>query len=468
MRGTNSTLFGLSLTVALVTVLFAASAGAMRFTSTDYIIDTAVLNNVGGDSSSSSYQLTSSGGEAAIGDGAGGSYKLAAGYVAQIITEGTPAMTVTTQPKGLVAYYPMDEGTGTIVHDDVSNNYGTIEGAADWYSSGQIGASMDMSAGGDGDVRVPYNSALPSGQAMTIEAWIRPSASAATQMCIVCQWTYGGSPQNGAWAWQTTQAGTGLRFFLVKDNSDGGNNYVDTVDGLLTFSTWQQVVLVYDGTQANNSDRIKMYVNGALASSTTNGTINSSINPNTADLTIGTFPGLPRYFHGAMDEVKLFDRALGADEIKAEYNAQNVGVPTGLSLGLLVPGASNSSDFDTIVKTTGSGYTLAINQDHGLQSGTNFIPSISADIASPVSWNEGTTKGLGFTVVSSTATAPSASWSSGSAYAALPSTATSFYTRSGTQSSSDVIAMRLRADVMTDQVSGNYTNQMIVTGTTNP
>jgi hypothetical protein len=466
MRGVYRSVMVLTAAGMVIGGLFVASANAMQFSSSDFVIDAATLNNVGGFSSSSNYQLTSSGGEAAIGDGSGGSYKLAAGYVAQIIT---PAITVTTQPSSLVAYYPLDEGAGTLVHDDISNNSGTIEGAAGWFGSGKIGSnSVDITQSGSGDIRIPHSNSLPSGQVMTIEAWIR-SSSYDGMYTIAGQWDWNNN--NGAYAWQTTSAGTGLRFFMVQDNSDGGENYVDTADGLLSINTWQHVVLVYNGAEPNNDDRIKMYVDGVEQPLTVTGTIRTSINPNTADLYLGHFQGLNRYFEGAIDQVKIFDRALSSDEVAAEYNAQNQGVVTGLSLATVVPGASNSTTFDVITDTSGSSYNLAINQDHdlrNLQNASYTIPAISGSIASPAAWSEGTTKGLGFSVVSSTATAPSASWGAGSNYAALPSVATAFYTRSGIQNGKDTVALKLRSDVASVQPSGAYQNIMTITGTANP
>lgn len=95
----------LGVLTATTAILWASLASAMTFSSSQYLIDSAVLNNVGGDSSSTSYQLTSSGGESAIGNGAGGSYKMPAGFVAQLPT----MLSLTVQPAGLVGYYPFDE-----------------------------------------------------------------------------------------------------------------------------------------------------------------------------------------------------------------------------------------------------------------------------------------------------------------------------------------------------------------------
>lgn len=447
----------------LCATLVYGSAGAMQFSSSDFLIDAATLNNVGGFSSSTNYQLTSSGGEAAIGNGISGSYMMPAGYVAQL-----PSMiSVKTEPSGLSAYYPLDENSGTATYDASANaSSGTLENGAAWYGSGQIGSAVDMNA--TGDVHIPYSSALPSGQGLTVEAWMRMSA-ATGQSALVTQWDYsGGVNHGGVWALQKTPSGDGMRFFLANGSGDAGSNYVDTSSGILTANTWYHVVATYDGTQAAGS-RIKIYVNGISQPLTVNGAIAASLNAgNTPDLYIGDFHGLSRQFNGAIDQVKIFNRALSADEVKAEYTAQNAGIETGLTLQTITPGASNSSAFNVFTQTTSGGYNLAINQDHDLQNGSNTLPAISGSIASPIAWSEGNTKGLGFTLTSTNATAIAGSWNAGAAYAALPNSATTFYTRTGTQSVKDVLAMQLRADAATSQPSGAYANTMTITGTTNP
>jgi hypothetical protein len=172
--------------------------------------------------------------------------------------------------------------------------------------------------------------------------------------------------------------------------------------------------------------------------------------------------------NGTVDEVKFFNRALSAAEVAAEYSAQSSGVPTGLTLQQIIPGASNSANFTVTTVTTGSSYNLAMNQNHDLQSGSNTLSAISGSIASPASWSEGTTKGLGFTLVTTNATAIPAKWNSGASYAALPNSATTFYTRTGIQTSADTVGMQLRADATVSQASGSYSNVMTISGTASP
>ncbi len=424
-------------------VLFSSSVTAMRFSSTDYIIDTAVLNNVGGYSSSTNYQLTSSGGEAAIGNGASGSYRMAAGYVAQIIT---PAITVKTQPSGLVAYYPLDENSGTFIHDESSNaNIGTFVGTPAW-ASGKIGQSLVF----DGSTQA-INLANPTATQLTsngtIELWMKSAVATGTQTIL---------GKYGAWLVGMSAGKPTIYNFSNSTACTGTANIANNV--------WHHIAVTLQNGVTNGS---LIYVDGVQNQTCTWAPLNQTGLVTMAARYDGT--SYSQYFGGLIDHVKIFNRAIGSAEVVAEYDAQNAGVETGLTLQTVLPGVSNNTTFDVITLTSGSSYNLAINQDHNLQNGAYTIPGVSGSIASPAAWSEGTTKGLGFTLVSTNATAIPGTWSSGSSYAALPGSATSFYTRTGTQTNNkDILGMRLRLDVATNQPSGNYSNTMTITGTANP
>ena len=143
--------------------------------------------------------------------------------------------------------------------------------------------------------------------------------------------------------------------------------------------------------------------------------------------------------------------------------------PTTISLGNITPGTSSNATVTASVITDAPDYTLAVNQNNNLTSGGNTIAAVSGSIASPVTWVEGTTKGLGFTLVSTNATAIPGTWSSGNAYAAFPGTSTTFYTRNGfSGGATDTLTMRVKIDVPTSQVPATYTNTVTWVGTTIP
>lgn len=454
--------------VLISSVLFINFVSADHYTSTNYTIDASqVGNSFGGDSSDADYKLTSSGGESVIGQGSGGSYTLDSGYVAQLQS----SLELNVQPSGLVAYYPLDETSGTLVRDESSNaNNGTVGGDSYW-TTGKVNGALDVSDAANGVVTIPDNSDLPSGAsaAMTVELWANQSV-AAVDKAMVTHWDYtGGTSISGSWALQTSRTDSSeLIFFVANFGADPGENYVETTSGAWSSGGWHHVAVTYDGSLAA-ANRVKIYVDGILEASSVTGTISGTLLDASSPLKIGDFLGLNREFNGGLDEVKVYNRALSADEIKASFDAGTAGQTAGLSFsGDIIPGVSQTSDFDAIMLTDAYAYSLSVSQNQNLTKGGDSIPAISGTIASPASWSEGTTKGLGFTLYGTNATAIDAKWSSGSDYAAFPASATSIYSRTGQQSAKDILNMRLRLDVANTQPTGDYTNVVTTTGTITP
>jgi hypothetical protein len=437
--------------VAVVTVMVVGSfqqASADRFQSTNYTIDASTGNSTGGAYSSTSYRLTGSGGESVIGNGSGGSYKMGQGYVAQL----EKSIQMSVQPGGLIAYYPLDEGAGTTAWDGSANN-NTGAGTNTTWTTGKVGGGVAMN-GSDRYVDIADSSSLdPS--TITVSAWLN-STTNTTFASAVSKWN-NTTPQNGEWILGHGSV-AGTYRFLVRI---GGTNY--DVESSTGFSTgaFHHVVGTYDGST------VRLYVDGVEVG--TPATITSTMPASSTNMRIGNRVGNTNYYNGTVDEVKVFSKALLDKEVKAEYNAGVAGHASGISLNTITPGVSQTALLDAIVQTDAPDYTLAVNQDQNLTSGGNSIPAVSGSIASPVTWSEGSTKGLGFTLVTTNATAIPGTWSSGSAYAAFPGSATSFYTRNNyTAGSKDVLNMRLRIDTAISQAPGDYSNVVTWTGTMTP
>lgn len=77
----------------------------------------------------------------------------------------------------------------------------------------------------------------------------------------------------------------------------------------IVLNQWYTVVYTFDGTTA------KLYVNGVLIQSTST---NVTYVPNTHDLYIGRLkdPSFPYWLNGALDEIRIYNRALSAQEVE--------------------------------------------------------------------------------------------------------------------------------------------------------
>lgn len=438
------------------------TARAASFNSSNFSIDGSLGDSTAGAQASTNYVMTSTGGESIAGSSSSASYALTSGYNPLVDSN---SIQLSVQPNGLVGYWPLENSaSGATAYDEsVNSNNGTYS-AGSSTTTGKVGQAWTDTNITE-YVTIPDSASLNLGTKMTISAWVK-NVNSNGQPAILTKWSY--NPAAGSWAFQTTPGGTNLRMFVKASGTDEGLNYVDSTNANMAKDAWYFVTMVYDGS-LNNSERVKLYLNGAQLSTTTNGTIATTLTASTHALRIGDFAGLNRYWSGPIDEVKMYDRALTQNEISAEYAASNAGIPAGLAFAnQLTAGQSQTAALDAIVQTGATGYNLAVNQNGNLTSGGNTIASVPGSIASPVTWTEGTTKGIGFTLYGTNATALPGLWGSGNAYAALPGSSTTFYTRTGTPSGKDIINMRYRIDVDAAQAVGNYSNQAIFTGTTTP
>src|SRR5262249_51273774 len=105
------------------------------------------------------------------------SYRVRATDGAQNLGPYSNVATATTQASAatLVAAYSFDEGSGTSVSDASGNgNNGTISGAT-WTSSGKYGNALSFNGGSM--VTIPDAPSLHLSSAMTLEAWVNPTAT---------------------------------------------------------------------------------------------------------------------------------------------------------------------------------------------------------------------------------------------------------------------------------------------------
>ena len=441
MRG-KFHLVGLFAILAVILVGFFSTASAERFTGGSYIIDASVVgNSFGGDTTGGSYKLTSSGGESIIGQGSGGSYKLNSGYVAQLQN----SLQLTVQPANLRGYYPLDEESGTRVNDlsDSAIN-GTLNGTPT-FGAGKIGGAVTLN--GTTDYALVGTSADFTYTEFTLQAWVKSSVTNQTMAAVSKANNYWlGISFNKAAIYDWTGGST------CQSTTNVANNAWHHIAATLKSGVTNGSVVYIDGVQSHTCTWTPFLQNGQPA--------------------IGASKAVSwqQFFNGSIDNVKIFDRAFSANEIKAEYDAGVAGNTAGLGFASdIVPGVSQTSNYDAAVLTDSvKGYTLAVNQNNDLTKGADTISGVSGTIASPVTWVEGTTKGLGFTLYGTNATSIPGKWSSGAAYAAFPGTSTSYYTRTGRQSAKDVLNMRLRLDTTMLNPAGTYTNVITTVGTVTP
>jgi hypothetical protein len=202
----------------------------------------------------------------------------------------------------LVARWRFDDRAGQRIVDESGHGYdGQIRGNPTW-ADGIAGGALQFD--GDGDyVEVGANPEFSITNQITVAAWFKIATLDRESQAIVTK-------GDMAWRLQKNRGTHSLLFacFGLKMADEWGATRGRTkVDD----DRWHHAVGVYDGT------RISLYVDGKLdASAPTSGPIATNDEP----VLIGeNSEQTGRFWHGLLDEVRIYSYALSEDEITALY-----------------------------------------------------------------------------------------------------------------------------------------------------
>jgi len=195
---------------------------------------------------------------------------------------------------GLVAYYPFNGDA----NDESGSNHGTVHGATlmpDRLGNDNSAYSFD----GNDYIQVADHDSLDVSQEITISAWVNPSDVSSIRMIV-----------------SKYRDGIGNERSYLLELKDGKPHLVagGSVLGNTALSTdvWHHVAGVYDGSHS------RIYVDGVLD---VENAVSGTIPVTSQSLNIGRQAENGRWpFLGKMDEVRIYDRALSADEVRVLYD----------------------------------------------------------------------------------------------------------------------------------------------------
>jgi hypothetical protein len=199
----------------------------------------------------------------------GGARPLVALAGALALLSFVPAGSAQTPPAGLVAAYSFDEGAGTNVADASGTGNGGTIGSAAWTAQGRYGSALSFN-GTNARVTVPDAPSLDLTGAMTLSAWVNPSA-------------VGG--------WRDVVYKGNDNYYLMGSSSNASRPAVGGIfagsygevyaPSALPLNTWSYLAATYDG------QTLRLYVNGTqVGSKAQTGALTTSTNA----LTIGGDP----------------------------------------------------------------------------------------------------------------------------------------------------------------------------------
>ena len=209
--------------------------------------------------------------------------------------EASAAATAAALPAGLVAAYSFNEGAGTAVADaSGSGNAGTVANAA--WVAGKNGGALSFN-GTNAKVTVPNSSSLQLTSQATFEMWVKPEAVGSWRTLLLKQ-------RDGGASYSMYSSNT-------SGNPLGAHGTSAVGSSALPLSVWSHLAFTDDGTT------MRLYVNGVQVAMRT-------------DPAVPVLDALPlwiggtswgEYFHGVIDDVRIYNRALTAAEVAADMNA---------------------------------------------------------------------------------------------------------------------------------------------------
>ena len=204
---------------------------------------------------------------------------------------------------GLIAHWKLDETEGSIAHDSISNNDGTLNGNPAWQpTGGMIGGALAFD-GIDDYVDCGNASIFEITEQITLAAWIKVNAFDKGWQAIVTK---------GDCAWRIQRAGHFNRIEFACDVvSRAGQSHLRNVLGDVSVDDgrWHHVAGVFDG------EMLYLYVDGVLDNSRD---APGEICNNQFNVYIGENSEIVgHYWNGLIDDVRIYDQALSAEEIAA-------------------------------------------------------------------------------------------------------------------------------------------------------
>jgi len=217
-------------------------------------------------------------------------------------TSGSVTVTVSGGlTSGLVAAYGFNEGSGTSTADASGNGNNGTTTATTWSTVGKFGSALSFN-GTSSWVTVPDAPNLDLTTSVTVEAWVNPAALGTAWRTAVMKEQTGGLVY-GLYANSDTTRPS-AHVFITSEQATRGT-------AALALNTWTHLAMTYNGTT------LRIFVNGVEAS---NKAISGNLVLSNGALRIGGNSIWGEYFSGLVDEVRIYNRVLSANEIQSDMN----------------------------------------------------------------------------------------------------------------------------------------------------
>jgi len=221
----------------------------------------------------------------------------------------------------LVAHYRLDESSGTLIRDSIGNNNGTWAGTgaqAITIADSPLSSAIVFDGGTPGDDVITV-SADPSidingKTVLSISAWINPASVGEGNLGRIVN-KFAGTV--GYVAYVQNEVGGFVELYCTITH-DGVANATAITNPIAPINTWSHLSFVYNEDSAK---KIKIYLNSSLVTLDTNTAGVGAVDDDSAiDLTIGNIATLTRTFDGIISDVRIYNTARTAAQIRDFYN----------------------------------------------------------------------------------------------------------------------------------------------------
>ena len=209
-------------------------------------------------------------------------------------------------PAGAVAHWTFDETSGTLAADSAGSNDGTlVDGLTATGAAGQIGSSLVLD-GADDLVNAGDTLGFSGQQSFTVSGWVRFDA--------------------GASDGDSHLIGRRTNYYFEVENNEIIFGYRDGVGYTDLESVWSSVDGQWHhfaGVHDASSDELIAYIDGVEHDRVSTG--GADIVDQGSAFTLGGFVDVGFHLDGALDDARVYDRALSASEVTDLYNYDGTG-----------------------------------------------------------------------------------------------------------------------------------------------
>jgi hypothetical protein len=233
--------------------------------------------------------------------------------------------------EGLVGWWKFDETEGNIAYDSSGNgNDGNLTNGPTWVE-GKIGGALNFD-GVDDYVNFGVRSVFNLESEITVSLWIKASDYKYAQVISK-------STLSGGFTWAFKWRVSTERFYFRMYDPSGQYETFLRYNQNPALNEWSNILFSYGNSNSN------LYLNSNLEAE---GDFTATLTNQTNPLLVGGAGS--EMFLGLIDDVRIYDRALSADEVKALYELGEE------------PEQASGSDTTTVVNGTVADGSITTNQ----------------------------------------------------------------------------------------------------------